>query len=459
MAHSHKTEKKAESGPKTKLVSLVAQFDDPESLVAACDRARREGYRKFDAYSPFPVHGIDDAIGIQRTRLPFFVLVIAFGACALGLFMQWYVNGSDESSIFPGYKFFISGKPLFSLPANIPVTFETIVLSSAFATFFGMWFLNGLPRFSNPLHRIPRFRRATNDRFFLVLQSDDEKFNENRSRQQLEEWGATEIEECHLDMTDHELPKAIRMAGVVLAFLLILPPALIYRAHGMTSRVPRLHVVPDMDWQDKNKTQTVSPNIGTADEPLWLFADQRAMRAPIQGTIARGDLMENEEYFGGYKAGTLPTVIPAGPQADLQDPAANQDPAAPVAVPEPEWLKEFPAEVIVNETLLARGKQRFEIYCVVCHGYDGNGRGLVNERALALSATGDAAWTQAKSLHDPKVMEQAVGRIYDTITNGRTTMGPYRDQIPVADRWAIAAYVQALQATGIKPPVTAPPAQ
>ncbi|MEZ6096075.1 MAG: quinol:electron acceptor oxidoreductase subunit ActD [Pirellulaceae bacterium] len=450
MAHSHKPEKEKPVGPSSKLVSLVAQFDDPDSLVAACDRARREGYQKMDAYSPFPVHGIDDAIGIRRTRLPFFVLAIAFCGLAFALFLQYYVNSTDESPLFPGYKFFISGKPLGvpGVPANIPVTFEIIVLSSAFATFFGMWILNGLPRFANPLHRIPRFRRATNDRFFLVLEAEDEKFNESRSRQQLEEWGATAIEECHLDLTDHEIPKNFKMAGIVLLFALLLPPALIYRAAGMTNRNPRLHVVPDMDWQDKFKTQTVGPNFSN-DElvPDYLFGDPSAMRHPVAGTIARGDATGQDEFHLGYKPGSEPAPAHGGPNANTQDPAV-QDPAAQAA--EPEWLTSFPGGVQVSEATIARGKQRFEIYCTPCHGFDGNGGGLTNQHAQALAVQGKANWTAVKSLHDPAVKSQAVGRIFDTITNGRATMGPYQNQIPAADRWAIVMYVKALQQTGIE---------
>jgi mono/diheme cytochrome c family protein len=141
-----------------------------------------------------------------------------------------------------------------------------------------------------------------------------------------------------------------------------------------------------------------------------------------------------------------------------QEPVAKSDAAAEVA--EPNWVTAFPEEVTVDKTLLKRGQQRFNIYCSACHGYNGNGDGLVNQRAMALNASGSAAWTTAKSLHDPKVMIQPVGRIYDTITNGRTSMGPYRDQIPTADRWAIVAYVKALQGTGIKPPAAVvPPAE
>ena len=130
-----------------------------------------------------------------------------------------------------------------------------------------------------------------------------------------------------------------------------------------------------------------------------------------------------------------------------------QDEDAPEAAPaEPNWVTTFPEQITVDLDLLKRGQNRFEIYCSPCHGYSGNGDGLVNTRALALAGSGAAAWTAAKSLHDPEVKKNPVGRIFDTISNGRSSMGPYKGQISTEDRWAIVAYVKALQGTGIQPP-------
>ena len=441
----------------SKLVGLLAQFDDPDSLVNACNEARLAGYKSMDAYSPFPVHGIDPAIGIQRTLLPFLVFCVGFGACFVGLGMQYYTNAADWSPIFPGYAFKISGKPIFSLPANIPVTFEIIVLSSAFATFLGMWGLNKLPMFSNPLHRISRFKRATNDKFFLMIETKDEKFNRSETESQLNEWGAVAIEECRQDLTDTQLPSWVRLVGLLGVFLLMLPPVMIFRNLGMTSRHPRLHVVPDMDWQHKQKTQVLSPVMENGD---YLFTDERAMRKPVDGAIARGQLEIDSEMFRGIKKDFKAAASSAKTQARLV--SASLDDDAPAGEPQAEdvsmWLTKFPEGITVDQALVERGQQRFNIYCSACHGYDGNGNGLVNQRAMALGANGQAQWTAAKSMHDETVKDDAknpLGRIFDTITNGRNTMGPYGAQIPVKDRWAIVAYVKALQQTGIKPVVAA----
>ena len=441
-----------------KFLGLLAQFEDPNTLVEACNHAREYGYKKMDAYTPFPVHGIDPAIGIKRTKLPFIVLAIGLGAVLVGLGMQYYTNNKiDTFGYFPGYEFMISGKPYWSLPANIPVTFEVIVLSSAFAAFLGMWALNGLPRLANPLHRISRFKRATNDKFFLMIEEGDEKFDREQVESQFNDWGASAIEDVNEDLTDTQMPGWMRLVGISVAFLLLLPPAIIYRSAGMTSRSPRMHVVPDMDWQHKYKTQVVSPKVDVAQldgssKEEFLFMNHRAMQKPIPGTIARGNLAIDSHYHQGIKPGSQQVTANIGQQAYASLSTQDQATEAP---PEPDWVTTFPEEIAVNLDLLERGKNRFEIYCSPCHGYSGNGDGLVNARAMALGASGQAAWTAAKSLHDPEVKKNAVGRIFDTITNGRSSMGPYKSQISTEDRWAIVAYVKALQNTGIEPPAPA----
>ena len=421
----------------TQLVGLLAQFDDPDSLLEACDQCRQSGFTSTDAFTPFPVHGIDPALGIKRSILPFIVLCVGITGLFVGLGLQFFANSNafDAVSPFKGYGYFIGGKPIFSVPANIPVTFEIIVLSSAFATFLGMWGLNRLPMFSNPLHRISRFKRATNDKFFLVINADDAKFDRSATEAKMTEWGAVAIEEVHQDLTDTKLPKWLSLVGILVAIVLLLPPIMIFRAKGMVNRQPRLHFNPDMDYQDKFKSQTIGPISDDESNP-HLFADMRAMRQPVVGSIPYGHLETDSHFFQGLKAGVKPTPG----QENLAD-----------------YATEFPADIEVNAKLLARGKQRFEIYCSACHGYAGQGDGLVNKRAMALAAdpTSQTSWTTAKSLHDPAIKDlkqNPLGRLFNTISYGRGTMGPYKDQITPADRWAIVAYIKALQETGL--PVT-----
>ncbi|PID79412.1 hypothetical protein CSB20_10350 [bacterium DOLZORAL124_64_63] len=170
------------------LYGLMTEFSDVKSLMAAATRCRDEGFTRWDAHTPFPVHGLDQAMGIRGTRLPFIVLGGGLTGLSLATLMQWWMNAVD-------YPFLISGKPLFGLPANIPIMFELTVLLSAFAAFFGMWTLNGLPQLYHPLFKSRSFRRATQDRFFIVVEATDPKFQLEKTREFLGRLGGSGVEE------------------------------------------------------------------------------------------------------------------------------------------------------------------------------------------------------------------------------------------------------------------------
>jgi hypothetical protein len=182
-----------------------------------------------------------------------------------------------------------------------------------------------------------------------MIEANDAKYDANRTRQQFEEWGATAVENVD-DLTDQEIPKIFKLIGLVGLFLLLVPPVMIFRSYGGTNRHPRLHVVPDMDWQDKYKPQQVSPNIGTEKEPVFLYADDRAMRAPVAGTIARGDLQEDDRFFRGYEAwndaaaggqlpnNLLPKLSSLSVDRMLRMAACRTDPVTGRYPGEPDWV-------------------------------------------------------------------------------------------------------------------------
>ncbi|MEN8151279.1 MAG: DUF3341 domain-containing protein, partial [Planctomycetota bacterium] len=177
----------AEPSDPTKVEGLLVQFDGADEMMAAAATVRDAGFTKWDAYSPFPVHGLDKAMGVKRTILP----VLAFKGGAAGLLialaLQWFTNAVD-------YPFLTSGKPFFSLPANIPVAFELTVLCAAFGAFFGMLGLNGLPRFWHPVFLSRRFKRATADRFFIFLESKDREFKVAETSKFAAGLGGTHVE-------------------------------------------------------------------------------------------------------------------------------------------------------------------------------------------------------------------------------------------------------------------------
>lgn len=173
-----------------KLHGLLIEFDDANALVNGCEQVRDAGFRQWDAFTPFPIHGMDRAMGIRGTRLPWLVLGGGLTGLGLALLMQWWMNAVD-------YPFMISGKPLFGLPAAIPVTFELTVLFSALTTFFGMWGLNGMPHLHHPLFTSERFLRVTADRFFIALEASDPKFDLRSARELADSLGGIAVEEVY----------------------------------------------------------------------------------------------------------------------------------------------------------------------------------------------------------------------------------------------------------------------
>lgn len=236
--------------------------------------------------------------------------------------------------------------------------------------------------------------------------------------------------------------------------LLAIPFAFIAKSRATASTTPRLQIVLDLDKQPHYKAQRANP----------FFADDRAMRPHIAHTIAREDIVLQE---------------PANYQIDPNDPAMRHivlnnghtwdevmlgqrmgrgpGPAKPLpkgqtkppAGPHPQWLKTIP--IRVTRAVMDRGQQRFVIYCAPCHGRDGYGDGTVQRLVTHLREEGDpnaGTWVAPANLHAKLIRALPVGKIYNIATNGFAAMAGYKDQVPVADRWAIVAYVRALQASG-----------
>jgi hypothetical protein len=166
----------------------LAEFDSVEALIAATEKVRDAGFVRFDAFAPFPVHGLDEAMGLRTSRIPLLVLLGGIAGGSAALLMQWWMNAYD-------YPYIISGKPLFGLPVAIPITFELTVLFAAVAGFLGVWAGNRLPELYHPLFSDPRFHaRATTDRFYVAVQADDPRFDPIGTRQFLEAAGALRVE-------------------------------------------------------------------------------------------------------------------------------------------------------------------------------------------------------------------------------------------------------------------------
>ncbi|MGH8069678.1 MAG: DUF3341 domain-containing protein [Candidatus Entotheonellia bacterium] len=166
----------------------MAEFDTSEDLLEAAHRAHAEGYRRMDAYSPFPVAGLAEAIGFHRTRIPLVVLLGGIAGGLGGYLLQYYTAVID-------YPLNVGGRPLHSWPAFIPVTFEMTVLIAALFAVLGMLALNGLPMPYHPVFNVPRFALASRNLFFLCIESTDPRFDSERTRQFLQRLGPRQVHE------------------------------------------------------------------------------------------------------------------------------------------------------------------------------------------------------------------------------------------------------------------------
>jgi hypothetical protein len=167
---------------------LLAEFTTPEAVLGAARRAFEQGYRRLDAYTPFPVEGLAEAIGFTRNRLPLIVLAGGIVGGLAAYLMMWY-------SAVINYPLNVGGRPYHSWPAFVPITFEMTVLAAAFAAVLGMLGLNGLPMPYHPVFNVPSFAQASRNRFFLGIQADDPLFDRAQTRHFLEGLGPKEVHE------------------------------------------------------------------------------------------------------------------------------------------------------------------------------------------------------------------------------------------------------------------------
>jgi mono/diheme cytochrome c family protein len=202
------------------------------------------------------------------------------------------------------------------------------------------------------------------------------------------------------------MPHWITQAVVILVAASWIPLAGLWVTREMPKKDPRPSLIPDMDSQEKYKSQQAN----------MMFNDKRADRQTPFGTVARGELRSDRHFYEGIVSGA--------------------------------WAASLPSSIAVNEVTLQRGKERYDIYCAPCHGFSGHGDGMVAVRAQELMDAGaDMSWTPPKSMHDPVVRTREDGYFFGVITNGVRNMPAYGPQIKEADRWAIVLYIRALQKT------------
>jgi mono/diheme cytochrome c family protein len=376
-----------------RVAGVLAEYETPEALMHAAEKVRDQGYERWDCYTPFPVHGLDGAMGIRMTWLPGFVLGAGITGFTIAALFQYWSNGVS-------YPWIISGKPLGSWPAYFPVTFEFTVLLSAFMAFFGVLIFNQLPQFYHPTFRVDRFRRATDDRFFLYIEARDKRFAVEKAQRLLEGtgpgWTGVVREPARPDPYPKWLAPTVMFIGLGLSMI----PLYVAASRGGKFDQPRVHIIQDMDDQPKYGAQ----------KPSVLFEDGRATRPFAAGTVAVGEARVDVHFHEGKIEGKNALGLPPS--------------------------------VKPTKELLARGRRQYDIHCAACHGIVGDGQGLVHKRATELR---EPTWVQPRSLHEDPVRNETDGHLFNVIAHGIRSMPAYGYKIPAEDRWAIVLYVRALQ--------------
>ncbi len=170
-----------------KTLGLLAEFENPATLMNAAEKFREAGYKTFDCHSPFPIHGMDEAMGLKRSPIGYIVGAMAVTGAALGIGIQYYAS-------VVAYPHIISGKPFFSWQAYVIITFALFILLGAFAAVIGMLKINGLPRFYHPVFYSDNFKKFSDDGFFVSVESDDPAFDIDKTKAFMDSVGGKNIE-------------------------------------------------------------------------------------------------------------------------------------------------------------------------------------------------------------------------------------------------------------------------
>ena len=364
------------------LFAVTALFDTPNKIIRAARVVSGAGFKKFDALTPYPVHGLDAAMGLKDTRIGWVGLTAGISGTLLALLMIWWMSGID-------YKNIVGGKPFFNFPPSIPIMFEVTVLLASLTLVAAMigWF-NRLPANSDPLHDSPFLRRTTSDLYGIYIEANDKLFDYDKVRKLFSLLGSEIIDDVHYPVlevgkTNNPL-KDFRFIRILI-LVAVVTSAVTY----FTLNV--LLYLPPFDWmyeQHRVDPQTFSE----------FFKDGYSNRKPVEGTVARG--------FIPYEYKGMPDSL----------------------------LKAFVNPLPPTKDVIDRGKNRFDIYCSPCHGYYGKGDSRLRGQ-----------FPNPPTLHSEKVRNWKDYNIYHVITNGQNTMPSYERQVPRDDRWAIIHYLRVLQ--------------
>lgn len=363
------------------LFAITAIFNTPDEIIKAAAKTAEKGYKKFDVNTPYPIHGMPNAMKLGRSKLGFAALVFGLSGILAALLMTFWMSAID-------YPIIIGGKPYFAFPKYVPIIFEVTVLAASIGTVVTMlFFFFKFPNNSHPLHDSDYMKKVSTEKYGIYIQADDVIFNVEEIKKFLNELGAAEVGEIYWD--DDEVstsPKILepKFLGFLAVTVIIISGTTYFGLNKLMYMVP-------FNWmmeQDKALPQETSN----------VFADGFAMRMPVEGTISRG------------------------------------------TIPYPYYGKpEFAEKLMINpldysEENLSMGKKKYDVFCSPCHGYFGEGDSRLRGQ-----------YPSPPSLHSEKVRLWSDGRIYHVIAEGQNVMPSYSTQMTREEKWATILYIRALQ--------------
>jgi mono/diheme cytochrome c family protein len=360
-----------------KLFGIAATFESPNEIIKAAKKVSLEGYNNFDVNTPYPVHGMDDAMKIKASKLGFVTLVMGLAGASIALLFMYWTMSVD-------YPLVIGGKPFFAFPAFIPITFEVTVLLATVSTVIAMIALFfRLPDNKHPLHDTEYMKSVSADKFGIVIESSDAKFNEASVKELLEKLHPNKLELIYYPPEESYPIFQPKFILFLIAVSLIVSGGTYFTLNKLIYMIP-------YNWMmDQDK---LNPQKGSD-----LFVDGYGMRSPVDGTVARGFI-----------------------------PYPYQGQAAPISVLANPFIP-------TNENI-ALGKEKYFTYCSPCHGYFADGDSRLRGQ-----------FPNPPTLHSKRAIEFSDGMIYHIITNGQNVMPSYASQISREERWAIVNYVRVLQ--------------
>lgn len=376
-----------------RLHSIGALFETPDQIIKAARETVKAGFKHFDVNTPYPVHGMDDAMSLKASKIGWVTLAFGLLGLTVATVFQWWSSAVD-------YPLVIGGKPFWSHPAFVPVKFEVTVLFGALSTVAAMLFIFGkLPRNNHPIQETNYLRRCSSDRYGVCIEARDPNFDPEKVKSFLQNIGGKDVSPVYYDDSYGMSPGAVLkfLGGLLLIATITTASTYFLFNRVLTDMVPFSWMASQAKTNPQKQAVFYKPESGMTKSPITL--DGYRMRRPVEGTVARG-------YIPYAFAG--------------QPDEAGKYLSNPL---------EGTADV------LERGQERYNTFCSPCHGYFGDGDSRLREQ-----------FPNPPSLHSSKVRsEWSDGRIYAVIEEGQNVMPSYAKQISREDRWAITHYVRALQ--------------